>query len=152
MEATLNVYAVPAQVTPEELAGGAVVVIDVLRASTTILHALEAGAAEIIPWSASRSIVCWSGDRGERALARWRSTAQEAAKQSRRLWVPGVADPMTTAEVARRIAGADAAVVLHEAASATLAVTALPDDGEVVVVVGPEGGIAPEELDAFVAA
>lgn len=49
MEATLNVYAVPAQVTPEELAGGAVVVIDVLRASTTILHALEAGAAEIIP-------------------------------------------------------------------------------------------------------
>jgi 2-phosphosulfolactate phosphatase len=45
----LNVYNLPDQVTPEELTGGTVVVIDVLRAATTITHALAAGAVEVIP-------------------------------------------------------------------------------------------------------
>ncbi len=49
MNPSLNAYALPSLVAPEELAGGTVVVIDVLRASTTIVHALEAGAAEVIP-------------------------------------------------------------------------------------------------------
>lgn len=49
MEYLLNVYEWPDLVTPDELAGGAVVVIDVLRSSTTIVHALEAGAIEVIP-------------------------------------------------------------------------------------------------------
>lgn len=49
MDLKLNVYALPSLVQEEELAGATVVVIDVLRASTTIVHALEAGAAEIIP-------------------------------------------------------------------------------------------------------
>jgi len=48
MNPTLNVYALPTLVEPEEMAGGTVVVIDVLRASTTIVHALEAGATEVI--------------------------------------------------------------------------------------------------------
>jgi 2-phosphosulfolactate phosphatase len=46
---TLNVYGLPHLVEPEDLAGGAVVIIDVLRSSTTIVHALEAGASEVIP-------------------------------------------------------------------------------------------------------
>lgn len=45
----LNVYALPTFVVPSELAGGTAVVIDVLRASTTIVHALDAGALEVIP-------------------------------------------------------------------------------------------------------
>jgi len=49
MSQFLNVYALPTLVTPEQLAGATVVVIDVLRASTTIVHALEAGAKEVIP-------------------------------------------------------------------------------------------------------
>ena len=49
MSPTLNVYELPALVEPEELLGGTVVVIDVLRASTTIVHALEAGATKVIP-------------------------------------------------------------------------------------------------------
>lgn len=49
MNPILNVYALPRFVAPEELAGGTAVVIDVLRAATTIAYALEAGAREIIP-------------------------------------------------------------------------------------------------------
>ena len=49
MKPTLNVYALPRFVEPEEMAGGTAVVIDVLRATTTIVHALDAGADEIIP-------------------------------------------------------------------------------------------------------
>ena len=56
----------------------------------------------------------------------------------------------STAEVAARLAGATA-LVLHEGATTALASVELPDDREVVVVVGPEGGIAPDELDDFTA-
>ncbi|HID77963.1 MAG TPA: 2-phosphosulfolactate phosphatase [Planctomycetaceae bacterium] len=49
MTRSLNVYALPRFVTPKHLAGGPVVVIDVLRASTTIVHALAAGASQVIP-------------------------------------------------------------------------------------------------------
>jgi len=49
MTPILNVYALPRFAAPADLAGGTAVVIDVLRASTTIVHALEAGAKEVIP-------------------------------------------------------------------------------------------------------
>ena len=77
----------------------------------------EVGATEILPWQAARSIVRWSGERGVKGLARWRSTAREAAKQSRRLWAPTVADPIDTAGLAARIAAADVALLLHEDAT-----------------------------------
>jgi 2-phosphosulfolactate phosphatase len=46
---TLHVYALPTFAAPEDFIGGTVVVIDVLRATTTIVFALEAGAVEVIP-------------------------------------------------------------------------------------------------------
>jgi 16S rRNA (uracil1498-N3)-methyltransferase len=112
----------------------------------------ELGVDVVLPWAASRSVVRWQGERGSRALARWRSTARAAAKQCRRAWLPEVGDLHGTAEVGARIAAAAAAIVLHEAATAPLAALPLPADGELVVVVGPEGGISEAELAAFVAA
>ena len=56
----------------------------------------EVGADVIVPWAAERNVVTWKGDRGAKALSRWRSTAQAAAKQSRRLWFPEVLDLHTT--------------------------------------------------------
>lgn len=112
----------------------------------------EVGASEIVPWQAARSIVRWSGERGSKGLARWRSSAREAAKQSRRLWVPTVTDPVDTAGLAARIAAADVTLLLHEDAAGALASVALPESGEVLLVVGPEGGIAPDELTALTAA
>ncbi|MFT4163675.1 MAG: 16S rRNA (uracil(1498)-N(3))-methyltransferase [Microlunatus sp.] len=106
----------------------------------------EVGVSGILPWQASRSIVRWSGERGAKGLARWRSTAREAAKQSRRLWTPLVADPVDTRALTERVASADLTLLLHESATTSLAEIDLPAAGEVLLVVGPEGGISPEEL------
>jgi 16S rRNA (uracil1498-N3)-methyltransferase len=112
----------------------------------------ELGVDAVLPWPASRSVVRWQGERGARALARWRSTARAAAKQSRRAWLPEVGEPHGTAEVCARIAAAAGAVVLHELATVPLATVPLPAAGELVVVVGPEGGVADAELAAFTSA
>jgi 16S rRNA (uracil1498-N3)-methyltransferase len=109
----------------------------------------EAGVDAIVPWSAVRCVTQWRGDRGAKSLAKWRSTAREAAKQSRRLRFPEVADPMTTRQLVSLLGAADFAGVLHEEGSAPLATAELPSAGSVVLVVGPEGGVAPGELAAF---
>ena len=112
----------------------------------------EIGAARIVPWAASRSVAVWKGERAVKSLARWRSTAREAAKQARRSWFPEVSELASTADVERLLTTAALGVVLHEEASASLASLSVPTAGPVVVVVGPEGGLSPEEVAAFVAA
>jgi 16S rRNA (uracil1498-N3)-methyltransferase len=112
----------------------------------------EVGVGEIVPWVATRSVAVWKGERAVKSLARWRSTAREAAKQARRPWLPSVAELASTAEVVALVTDADLAVVLHEEASLPLASVEIPNAGRIVVVVGPEGGLAPEEVDAFTAA
>jgi 16S rRNA (uracil1498-N3)-methyltransferase len=112
----------------------------------------EIGASRIVPWAASRSVAVWKGERAVKSLARWRSTAREAAKQARRSWFPEVSELASTADVERLLATAALGVVLHEEASVSLASLTVPAAGPVVVVVGPEGGLSPEEVTAFVTA
>ena len=112
----------------------------------------EVGVAEIVPWAATRSVAVWKGERVVKGLARWRATAREAAKQSRRTWHPQVADLATTDDVTGLVRGAALAVVLHEGGGEPLAELEVPSAGVVVVVVGPEGGLTDEEIAAFVAA
>ncbi|MFI5679226.1 16S rRNA (uracil(1498)-N(3))-methyltransferase [Streptomyces cellulosae] len=112
----------------------------------------ETGVDAIVPWAASRCITQWKGERGLKALAKWRATAREAGKQSRRVCFPEVADAASTKQVAALLAEADFAAVLHEDrdyGSEPLAAAELPADGEIVLVVGPEGGVSPEELALF---
>lgn len=106
----------------------------------------EAGADVVVPWAAERCVVRWSDERRARSLARWRSTAREAAKQSRRACLPEVREPVTTADLAELAAAAETAYVLHESAIEPLAGRPAPSTGDVLVVVGPEGGISPAEL------
>ncbi len=80
----------------------------------------EAGVDTIVPWQASRCVTRWRDARGDKALAKWRSTAREAAKQSRRAWLPEVTKPATTSDVAALLSEADRALVLHEASSVPL--------------------------------
>lgn len=112
----------------------------------------EVGVDHIVPWAAERSVARWRGERAEKALRRWRTTAREAAKQSRRVWFPTVGELADTAAVAELLAQASVRVVLHEAASGPLADVPVPGRGEIVVVVGPEGGISDAELAVFSAA
>ncbi|MEU5688647.1 16S rRNA (uracil(1498)-N(3))-methyltransferase [Streptomyces venezuelae] len=110
----------------------------------------ETGVDAVVPWTASRCITQWKGERGLKALAKWRATAREAGKQSRRVRFPEVADAASTKQVAALLADADFAAVLHEEGSSDpLATAELPAAGHIVLVVGPEGGVSPEELAVF---
>jgi 16S rRNA (uracil1498-N3)-methyltransferase len=112
----------------------------------------EVGVDVIVPWAAARCVTQWRPERRAKALGRWRSTAREAAKQARRAWLPEVTDLASTADVAARVADAALAVVLHEEAERPLSGLEIPAEGDLVVVVGPEGGLTAEELAAFAAA
>ncbi|MER6155452.1 16S rRNA (uracil(1498)-N(3))-methyltransferase [Streptomyces sp. NPDC001868] len=119
------------------------------RGEVAVETMTEVGVDVIVPWAASRCITQWKGDRGLKALAKWRSTAREAGKQSRRVRFPEIADVATGKQVAALLAKADFAAVLHESGDETLATAELPATGEIVLVVGPEGGVSPEELALF---
>ncbi|GAA3064646.1 16S rRNA (uracil1498-N3)-methyltransferase [Streptomyces olivoverticillatus] len=109
----------------------------------------ETGVDAIVPWAAARCVTQWKGERGQKSLGKWRATAREAGKQSRRLHFPPVAELMTTKQVANLLSGAAFAAVLHEEGSTPLATAELPAVGDIVLVVGPEGGVSPEELAVF---
>lgn len=122
------------------------------RGELAVELATEAGVDEVLPWRAARCVARWEdGPRGEKALGRWRATVREAAKQARRPWVPPVGEPVTTAGLAARVATSAGALVLHEAAATALTDVALPERGDLVLVVGPEGGVTDAEVDALVA-
>lgn len=121
------------------------------RSELAVQMATEVGAREILAWQAARSIVRWQGERRDKALDKWRATAREAAKQSRRFLVPDVV-AVSTAEVAEAIRAVDVALILHEDAPQHIADVDLPEEGTGLLIVGPEGGISPEELDRFVEA
>ncbi|KJK50840.1 16S rRNA methyltransferase [Lentzea aerocolonigenes] len=120
------------------------------RGELAVELATEAGVDGVVPWRASRCITKWEdGPRGAKALGRWRSTVREAAKQARRSRVPFVDEPVSTAQLSHRVSSAALTLVLHESATDRLADVPLPASGDVLLVVGPEGGITPEELEAL---
>ncbi|MEU6764624.1 16S rRNA (uracil(1498)-N(3))-methyltransferase [Streptomyces sp. NPDC046853] len=119
------------------------------RGEVAVETMTETGVDAIVPWSASRCITQWKGERGLKALGKWRATAREAGKQSRRVRFPEISDAASTKQVAAVLAGADFAAVLHEEGSEPLATAELPVTGHIVLVVGPEGGVSPDELAAF---
>jgi 16S rRNA (uracil1498-N3)-methyltransferase len=125
------------------------------RDELAVETATELGVDLVVPWQAARSVVVWSGERGERSRRKWAITARTAAKQARRAVVPEIRPAVGTAELARSLAGATAALVLHEDADLPLVSVDLPlpgTDGEIWAVVGPEGGIGADELAALVRA
>jgi len=119
------------------------------RGELAVATMTEVGVDEIVPWTAARCVVRWKDDK---PLTRWRTTVREAVKQSRRAWLPAVAEPARSADVARRLGAAAAAFVLHEEAAVPLSAVPLPASGEIALVVGPEGGIDPAEMAEFEAA
>lgn len=121
------------------------------RAELAVSAMTEVGVDEIIAWQASRSIVRWDAQRGAKGLTKWQAAAREATKQSRRFRIPKVSSA-STAMIVERIKTVDCALVLHETATTHISGTTIPTRGDLMLIIGPEGGIAPDELSAFVEA
>lgn len=126
------------------------------RAELAVDLATQAGADAIIAWQADRCVAKWDAKKAPKALLKWQQAATAAAKQSRRVRIPQVSGPLTTAQlVATLREQTDAHVlVLHEAATTSIKEAAAEGKltGTVFLIVGPEGGIGDAELDTLRAA
>lgn len=123
------------------------------RGELAVELATEAGVDAVVPWQAARCVARWpDATKADKGRARWQAAAREAAKQSRRYVVPQVLAPASTKDVAGLVRDVAVSLVLHEAAPVSLASVALPAAGDLLLIVGPEGGIATDELAAFDAA
>ncbi len=105
----------------------------------------EVGVDIVVPWAAERCVARWRGERAARSLARWRGNAREAAKQARRAWFPEVTELAATRDVAGRVGAASLAILLDPDAPTELGSVPLPRSGDIVLIVGPEGGVSPAE-------
>ncbi len=123
------------------------------RSELAIELATEAGADALVAWQAARCVARWDGARADKGLRRWRAVARAAAQQSRRAYVPSVDGVLYTPALTRRIgdvvASGGTVLALHESATGQLTDLSLPQAKSVMLVVGPEGGIAPDELAAL---
>ncbi|TRZ73639.1 MAG: 16S rRNA (uracil(1498)-N(3))-methyltransferase [Streptomycetaceae bacterium] len=115
------------------------------RAKEAIELLTEAGVDRIVPWAAARSI--------GKASEKFSVTAREASKQSRRLRIPEVTDIATTSQICEAIAVSDLAIVFHESTEMKLSdCVSSHNVAHLLIIIGPEGGITPTEIEEFKAA
>jgi len=123
------------------------------RSELAIELATEAGADAFLAWQAARCVANWQGARADKGLRRWRAVVRSAARQSRRAHIPSVDGVLSTAALAQRIRDEVAAgakvLALHESATDRLADVAVAQANSLLLVVGPEGGVAPDEIAAL---
>ena len=112
------------------------------RAKEAIELLTEAGVDRIVPWAASRSI--------GKVSDKFAVTAREASKQSRRLRIPEITDIATTEQICEAIKLSDLAIAFHESADVKLSdCISSHNVAHLLIIIGPEGGITPAELDQF---
>ena len=121
------------------------------RDELAVQAATELGIAAVVPWQAERSVSRWDG-KETKQIARWTTIVREAAKQSHRPWIPEVRQPVRLRELVALLPAARM-LVLEPTATARLSGLAVGDDDrDILLVVGPEGGISPAERAALTVA
>jgi 16S rRNA (uracil1498-N3)-methyltransferase len=118
------------------------------RDELAVQAATELGVDEIVPWQAARSVSRWDGAKADKGRTRWESIVREAAKQAHRAWIPEVTGVVATRALLARAAGSQT-LVLEPTGATPFAQVPLDDGRDILLVVGPEGGIAAEELSAL---
>jgi len=121
------------------------------RDELAVQAATELGVDGVVPWTAARSISRWEGAKVAKGRDRWSAVVREASKQSLRAWVPDVLDLVSSKQLARLADEGVRMLVLEPTAELALS-DIEADDRDIVLVVGPEGGISPQELDSLAAA
>jgi 16S rRNA (uracil1498-N3)-methyltransferase len=109
----------------------------------------ELGIQTVIPWQSERSISIWKPEKQDKHRVRWQTIATEAAKQSLRPFIPAVEQVLGTRELAERLKQFDLTLVLDPTSTTALTGISVAGHQSIAIVVGPEGGISPEELEVF---
>ena len=112
----------------------------------------EAGVHRIVPVNMPRSVAKLGAEDGKK-LARWNRIAREAAKQAFRPLTPEVAPPLAMKRLPAALAGHQLALVPWEdARDGSLRQLITPQITDLALVVGPEGGMSPEDVAPLLAA
>ncbi len=123
------------------------------RSELAVELATEAGVDAVVPWQSSRCVARWEGPKAVKGVAKWRSTAAEAAKQSRRAYIPEVAELHDSRSVYALVGDiverGGIVAVLHEEATSAFRDLPFGEVPEVAIVVGPEGGLDDREVAAL---
>ena len=122
------------------------------RDEMAVQAATELGVLSVVPWQAERSVSRWEGAKVTKNVERWQTIAAEASKQALRAWVPVVAEPVTTKQLCKLSSPERLLLVLDPTGDLQITQVQLPIAATISVVVGPEGGISPGELEALEAA
>jgi 16S rRNA (uracil1498-N3)-methyltransferase len=118
------------------------------RMDFAIQKSVELGVAEITPLISERSVVRLPPERMEKRLHHWQRIVIAACEQSGRRRLPKLCSVQTlSAWCGDRLAESATVLVLDHRSDTTLD-KVQPPDGEVSLLVGPEGGLSPAELEA----
>ena len=116
-----------------------------------IQKATELGVARIIPVTTARGIVQLDDDRGDRKWQHWRAVAASACEQCGRNRLPEIVPPCSLEQLWQSHTLPSLRLLLSPHARTGIASALIPRPTELAVLIGPEGGLDPEEESRAVA-